>query len=155
MEATRLNRASNNLKEMGQIEIELEGLQQEVDILEVAKEKIKYLEQLIEEINEVFDKEVNEEDLDEHKAKLVQKLLELGADGYTFEDLRKDVEAFELETKTRGIEQTKKALTTPNVTRKEADNLTQRIKKPNSHNKGQAKIIDIYEASKGKNLPKN
>lgn len=55
--------------------------------------------------------------MEEHKAELVQKLLELGGENYTFEDLKRDVEAFELDSDTGGIEQSKLAISILNVTR--------------------------------------
>ena len=95
--------------------------------------------------------------MDEHSAELVQKLLELGGNGYTFEDLRKDVESFEHETKKSWIEETEKALITPNVTKKHKKRGRRYHKELGSKiatTKGQTTITNIYKVGKGKNLPK-
>lgn len=129
----------------------------EDEILEEEKDKMKYVDQLIEEINEAFYEEIDEEGLEEHKVVLVQKLLELGDENYTFEDLRRDVEAFNLDLDSGGIEQSESALNMPNVTKihkKRGRKSHKELQNRSATIEGQTKLIDIFDIGKGKILPK-
>lgn len=72
-----------------------------IDLLK--REEIDYIEELSDELNRVVDFHNVDSDNRAQKEELLQKVLQLGGENYTFSDLRRDLSSFDEEHKSSTI----------------------------------------------------
>ena len=68
-----------------------EDTQKELETWCFKKEENDYIEKLSEELSRVFDFENKDDDILAQKEELLQKVLKMGGENYTFTDLKRDL----------------------------------------------------------------